>query len=108
MLDSAGNIMVNTVKGGSTVPMKFELFKGDTELKDVSAVKSTTYVKSAACSGAYADEVEVVMTGSTSLRFDATGDQFIYNWKTPTGAGCYKVTMTAQDGSSLTAYFKTR
>jgi MBG domain-containing protein len=108
MLDSAGQIMVNTVKGGSTVPMKFELFKGATELKDVSAVKSTTYAKSAACNGAFADEIEVVMTGSTSLRFDATGDQFIYNWKTSTGAGCYKVTMTAQDGSSLSAYFKTR
>jgi hypothetical protein len=108
MLDSAGNIIVNTVKGGSTVPMKFELFKGATELKDVSAVKSTTYTKSAACNGAYADEIEVVTTGNTSLRFDATGDQFIYNWKTPTGAGCYKVTMTALDGSSLSAYFKTR
>ena len=108
MRDSAGNIMVNTVKGGSTVPMKFELFKGATELKDVSAVKSTTYTKSAACNGAYTDEIEVVMTGNTSLRFDATGDQFIYNWKTPTGAGCYKVTMTALDGSSLSAYFKTR
>ena len=108
MLDSAGNIAVNTVKGGSTVPMKFEVFKGATELKDVSAIKSTTYLKSTACSGAYADEIEVVLTGSTSLRFDATADQFIYNWKTPTGAGCYKVVMTTQDGSSLSAYFKTR
>jgi hypothetical protein len=100
--------VVNTVKGGSTVPMKFELFKGATELKDVSAIKSTTYSSSSYCGGAVSDEIEVVMTGSTSLRFDATGDQFIYNWKTPTGAGCYKVTMTAQDGSTLIAYFKTR
>ena len=35
-----------------------------------------------------------------------TGGQFIYNWKTPTGAGCYTVTMTAADGSTITAYFK--
>ena len=108
MLDSTGKYIVNTVKGGSTVPMKFELFKGATELKDVSAVKSTTYSSSSYCGGAVSDEIEVVMTGSTSLRYDATGDQFIYNWKTPTGAGCYKMTMTAQDGSQLIAYFKTR
>jgi hypothetical protein len=108
MLDGTGNIMVNTVKGGSTVPMKFEVFKGATELKDVSAIKSTTYLKSTACNGAYADEIEVVLTGNTSLRFDATSDQFVYNWKTPTGAGCYKSIVTTQDGSQLIAYFKTR
>ena len=46
-------------------------------------------------------------TGGTSLRYDATGGQFIQNWKTPTGAGsCYTATMTALDGSSITAYFK--
>ena len=46
-------------------------------------------------------------TGSTSLRYDTTARQFIYNWKTPTTAGkCYRVTMTTLDGSSLVAYFK--
>ena len=30
----------NTVKGGSTVPLKFELFSGSTELTDTSAIKS--------------------------------------------------------------------
>lgn len=44
---------------------------------------------------------------ATSLRYDAAGGQFIYNWKTPTGAGtCHKVTITANDGSSQTAHFK--
>jgi hypothetical protein len=46
-------------------------------------------------------------TGATSLRYDTTGGQFIYIWKTPTGAGsCYNVTITADDGSSQTAFFK--
>lgn len=37
----------------------------------------------------------------------AAAGQFIYNWKTPKTPGkCYAVTMTAQDGSSLTALFK--
>ena len=46
-------------------------------------------------------------TGATSLLYDTTGGQFIYNCKTPTGAGgCYRVTITTNDGSSQTAFFK--
>lgn len=44
-------------------------------------------------------------TGSTSLRYDATGGQFIYNWKTPAGT-CYQLTMKAADGGSISANFK--
>ncbi|CAN5659635.1 hypothetical protein BH18ACT11_BH18ACT11_22010 [soil metagenome] len=96
----------NTVKGGSTVPLKFELFSGATELTDTSAIKSLTATKSTCAAGAMEDAIEVTATGGTSLRYDSTGGQFIYNWKTPTGVGCYTVTMTAQDGSTITAYFK--
>ncbi|CAA9472775.1 MAG: hypothetical protein AVDCRST_MAG02-3875 [uncultured Rubrobacteraceae bacterium] len=97
----------NTVKGGSTVPLKFELFKGATELTDTTAIKSLQATKVTCQSGATIDDIETVATGATSLRYDATGGQFIYNWKTPTGAGtCYKVTVTAQDGSTLSAFFK--
>jgi hypothetical protein len=98
--------VVNTVKGGSTVPLKFELFSGATELTDTSAIKSLTATKTNCEPGATEDAIEVTATGGTSLRYDSTGGQFIYNWKTPTGAGCYTVTMTAQDGSTITAYFK--
>jgi hypothetical protein len=96
----------NTVKGGSTVPLKFELFAGS-ELTDTSAIKSLQATKVTCVSGATIDDIETVATGGTSLRYDSTGGQFIYNWKTPTGAGsCYKVTVTAQDLSTITAYFK--
>ena len=44
--------------------------------------------------------------GATTLRYDSTGGQFIQNWKTPTGAGCYRATVTAADGSSISAFFK--
>jgi hypothetical protein len=51
----------------------------------------------------------MVTTGGTSLRYDSTGGQFIYNWQTPKKPNtCYNVTMTATDGSTLTAYFKLR
>jgi len=100
--------VLNTVKGGSTVPLKFELFAGSTELTDDSAVLSfkTQKVNCTTVAGTE-DAVEVVSTGGTSLRYDSTGGQFIQNWKTPTGAGsCHTATMTADDGSSITALFK--
>ena len=46
-------------------------------------------------------------TGGTVLRYDTTGGQFVYNWKTPSTAGkCYRVTMTTQDNGTLVAFFK--
>jgi hypothetical protein len=108
MLDGEGKPIVNTVKGGSTVPFKFELFAGPTELTSTSDVK-TLKSSPIACSSlpATVDAIELTATGGTSLRYDTTGGQFVYNWKTPTGAGtCHAVTITAQDGSYKTAYFK--
>jgi hypothetical protein len=97
----------NTVKGGSTVPLKFELFAGQTELANTSVVSSFKTTK-ITCSGAVLeDAIENLATGGTSLRYDTTAGQFIQNWKTPTGAGtCYAASMTAADGSTITAYFK--
>ena len=96
----------NSAKAGSTIPVKFEISKGTSELKDVAAVKSVGY-KAVSCSTAPADEVEALATGNTSLRFDTTGDQFIYNWKTP-AAGCYQLIVTAADGTQRTALFSLR
>jgi hypothetical protein len=101
--------VLNTVKNGSTVPVKFELFKGTTELTSTSAVSSilAKTVSCAAFTGDPEDAIETVATGGTSLRYDATGGQFIYNWQTPKKPNtCYNLTMTATDGSTITAYFK--
>ena len=108
-MSTATTTVWNTVKGGSTVPLKFELFKGTTELTDPANVKPLQSTKVSCSTGsATEDAIETVATGGTSLRYDSTGGQFIYNWKTPTGANtCYKVTLTAQDNSTtITAYFK--
>jgi len=107
-VDMGGLIPVwNTVKGGSTVPLKFEVFAGSTELTDISAIKSLIAVQ-VACTLGWEDTIETLSpTGGTSLRYDWTDGQFIYNWQTLKKPGnCYKVTMTAQDGSSLSALFK--
>ncbi len=97
----------NSVKGGSTVPLKFEVFAGATELVGTSAVRSFT-VNGVVCPGSSApvDDIELTTTGGTTLRYDAVAGQFIQNWQTPKKPGaCYAVTMTAQDGSSITANF---
>jgi hypothetical protein len=104
------NSVWNTIKGGQTVPLKFELFAtaGGTELTSVSDVQSFT-VSGALCSAGYEDWVEtsVTPTGGTVLRY--TDGQFIQNWDSPKGAGkCFRVTMTARDGSKLSAFFKTK
>ncbi len=98
----------NVVKNGSTVPLKFEVFAGSTELTSTSAIAGFT-VKGVACPNASAvtDDIELTTTGGTSLRYDATAGQFIQNWQTPKKPGaCYQVTMTTADGSSLSALFK--
>jgi hypothetical protein len=101
------NGVVNTVKNGSTVPLKFEIFAGATELTSTADVKSLTATQITCDSSSLIDEIEVTATGGTSLRYDATGGQFIYNWQTPKKVGtCYRVTMTTQDGSTLVALFK--
>jgi hypothetical protein len=97
----------NTVKGGSTVPLKFEIFVGATELTNVSAIKSfTTAQVSCPSSSVVTDPIELTTTGGTVLRYDSTGGQFIQNWATPKKPGaCIKVTMTAQDDSKIIANF---
>lgn len=103
-----GSGVWNTVKGGSTVPFKFEVFAGSTEFTDTWVVKSFVAKPTICPSGAVTtDEIEFTTTGGTSLRYDFTAGQFINNWQTPKKPGaCYIVTMTTQDGSSLSANFK--
>lgn len=99
---------VNTVKGGSTVPLKF------TVADEGVAQTSTTVVSSfkqrvVACGtlGSASDDIEMVTTGGTSLRYDATGGQFIQNWQTPKAPGtCYVATVTMIDGQTISASFK--
>jgi hypothetical protein len=103
-----GTNVVNTVRAGSTVPLKFEVFTGGTELTNVSAIRSFGARQMTCGSSTAEDLVEMTTTGSTVLRYDATAGQFIQNWQTPRApAGtCYQVTVTMQDGSQITAFFK--
>jgi hypothetical protein len=99
--------VLNTVKNGATVPLKFQVFAGASELTSTSYVQGLSAKKISCDTSAPTDDIEVTATGGTTLRYDTTSSQFIYNWQTPKTAGaCYAVTATTNDGSSLTASFK--
>jgi len=103
--------VVNTVKGGSTVPLKFNIYAGNVEKTNVSDVMyQTVQVAEYGCSGGPEDPMgDLPNTGATALRYDTTGHQFIQNWQTPKAPNkCYRVRMTAIDGSVIEALFKTK
>jgi hypothetical protein len=97
--------VVNVVKAGSAVPVKFSL-GGDQGL----AIFAKNYPVSApmACSGAVQDAVEETVTaGGSSLSYDPTAGQYIYVWKTDKAwAGtCRQLQVKFADGSVQLANF---
>jgi hypothetical protein len=108
--------VLNTIKGGQTVPLKFNIYAGtpgaSTERKNVTDVMfGSVQVAEYNClaTPGFESPMDVSNTGNTALRYDATGAQFIQNWQTPKVANkCYQVRMTAIDGTHIDAYFKTK
>jgi Tol biopolymer transport system component len=110
MKDSNGNPVVNTIKSGKSVALKFEVFdQNNVEQTSTDVIQSSKQNK-ISCSnlqGDPQDAIEITNTGGTSLRYDTAAGTFIHNWKTPSGqaGSCYSATVTTSDGSSITAYF---
>ena len=111
-MDTSSATVTNTVKGGSVVPLKLEIFKGTTELTSTTFNNNPVGAfapKKVSCTpGSTEDAIETLaIPGSASFRYDSTSGQFINNWQTPKQPNaCYDVIFTAQDGSTLTAHFK--
>ena len=104
------NDVVNTVKSGQTVPVKFEVFAGGEEKTSTGSdvIRSFTQgkISCSSVSDEPTDVIEVTTTGGTILRYsDGT---YVQTWKTPPKAAgiCYEVTLATADGSEINAYFK--
>ncbi|WP_168734685.1 HYR domain-containing protein [Deinococcus sp. KSM4-11] len=99
------NGVLNSVKAGSAIPVKFSL--GGNQGLDIFALNSPSSVGNT-CGTAPVDDVEQTVTaGGSSLSYSG-GGQYIYVWKTdPSWSGtCRKLTVTLRDGTSQFAYFK--
>jgi len=97
--------VVNTVKAGSAVPVKFSL-AGDQGTAVLAA--GSPSVSFGACSSDPTDAIEQTVTaGASSLQYDPTTDQYTYVWKTnKSWAGtCATFSLTLIDGTTHTAMF---
>jgi hypothetical protein len=96
---------LNDQKGGSTVPLKFNVTVNGAAKTDTAGLE-LSLTKVSCSTLAPISAAPFTMTGGTSLRYE--DGQFIANWKTPSDAGaCYVVRMTTTaDGGSISAAFK--
>jgi predicted outer membrane repeat protein len=99
--------VLNLVKAGSTVPMRFSL--GDNKGLNIFAAGYPQSVKIVCNTGLPVDEIEQTVTaGSSSLSYDASSNQYNYVWKTDktwTGT-CRQWVVKLIDGTLHYAIFK--
>jgi hypothetical protein len=90
---------INTVKGGSAVPVKFSL-GGNFGLNIFAPGYPQIGSGGSACSStALQDAVETtVPASSNSLSYDPTSNQYNFVWKTPKTPGCFVLTLGFNDG----------
>src|SRR5678815_1288490 len=65
-------IVWNSIKGGSTVPLKFNIFANGIERKAVTDIQGFAVADVPCSSSGYTTDVEFTTTGGTSLRYDTT------------------------------------
>lgn len=97
--------MVNALKAGSAVPIKFSLngYQG-LDIFASGFPSSQGY----ACDGSSEDAIEQTVTaGSSSLSYDATTDQYTYVWKTDKAwaGSCRQFQLGLKDGGVQVAQF---
>jgi hypothetical protein len=102
--DTAHDIGSSTsiFKAGSTVPVKFQLLRKDgTVVQAASAPEWLTPVKGSSTSAPVDESVYTDPTDSgTTYRYDASGQQYIYNWKSGSGGNYWRIGVRLDDGQT--------
>ena len=97
---------INTGRAGRTYPVKFQIRDHTGALvTSLAAVNSITY-KPVTCGSVSTDPTDALETTpaeGTSLRLEE--DRFVYNWKTPSMAGCYELSVSLADQQAHSASF---
>lgn len=99
--------VVNTVKAGSAIPVKFSL--GGDKGMNIFASGYPASQGLACSSGGPTDAItETVNPGSSTLSYDASSDRYVYVWKTDKAWSdtCRRLTVRLADGSEHYAMFK--
>ena len=100
--------VVNTGNAGRAYPVKFQLQDAQAGyISSLKAVTATTY-QAVACTtfSSQADDLPALASGQSGLQYDATSNEYIYTWNTPSTAGCYLLKLTLADRHVLYADFK--
>ena len=101
---------LNTVKGGSTVPLKFQVRTASGGYITSLSIISSFVLTQVQCGSLTIeiDEVDFTTTGGTTLRYDTGSNQYIQNWQTPKKPGnCYRVDVVFTGGlQRLSANFQ--
>lgn len=107
-LAPVNNGVTNTGKAGRTYPIKWQLQDAAGHFFSSLAIVTSIQLRGVNCVSLSpsVDPLEIAATGGTVLRYDSGANQYIYNWQSPSSAGCYELDVSTDDGTVHTAYFK--
>lgn len=101
--------VVNSVKAGRAIPVKWSLMDGNGYVSDLSTFKSLTSQRVTCDAGSPTSAIEETgTTGGSGLSYDTITNQFRYNWKTARNwAGtCRIMVLELKDGTRQVAQFR--